>query len=69
MTVMDLVKLEKSGATFQIIDAREWYMVTPTTLIKADGDAVAQRFGEWEVVGFSAERKQKIAVYVKPKAE
>ena len=70
MTVKDFIKLEKSGATFRVVDATKvGYMTKPTIIIEAGRSVVADRFGDWELIGFSAERKQIVEIYVRPVAE
>ena len=66
MKVAELIKMEKAGAMFRVVDAtRTGYMVRPQTLLVADRNVVTDLYGDFELAGFEAAKKKEIIIYVK----
>ena len=66
MTVMEFIKLEKSGAMYKVINASlPGYMTSGKVLIEGDINVIKNMYAEKQLEGFSAGGKSKITLYIK----
>lgn len=66
MLVKEFVQMEKSGSMFQLVDASKIGYMTYPSVIDIVGRSVAvERYGDYEVVGFSPHSKRAIDLYIK----
>lgn len=64
MLVKDFVGM--ADGMFKIVDAKNiGYKTIKKAEIEADKNVVREFYGDWEVVGFEAVGKDKIAIYAK----
>lgn len=70
MKVNDFLELDKSGAMYDVVDARKTgYVTFPSVLISGDRDVVKKYHGESKLIGFAPKTKRTIIIYVLPESE
>lgn len=63
MTIKEFVKYDLSGVMFTLVDADKRGCLTApdtATVIIADKNVLAERYGEWQVVGFEPRTKRNV---------